>query len=123
MWPLQKMLAMCGVDPAIELLKIGQPVQKQSNMANARGEALPFRDSLFNIVLCLTAFHNFDDYPKGIEQMKRISTDDATIIITILKKISMAEKLGKMIHDEFDVVKELDDLHDNIYICNKKKAQ
>jgi len=103
-----------GVDPAGQLLR---RAPKLSQVVHAAGEAIPLRNGTFDIILCLTAFHNFTDHQKGLEEMKRVARPDAIFIITILKKIAKAQMLGDMIKSNFTVIKELDDLHDNIYIC------
>ena len=108
-----------GCDPARQLLLQGP---KLAPFVNAAGEALPIRSGCADIVLCLTAFHNFSDHNRGIEEMKRIAAPNATIVITILKKIAKAAFLGDLIRANFDVVKELDDHHDTIYICKQRQS-
>jgi len=105
-----------GCDPAVQLLLRGP---KKSPFVNAAGEAVPLRVGCADIVLCLTAFHNFSDHQKGLDEFKRISSPDATIVITILKKIAKAQLLGDLIRSQLRVVKELDDFHDTIYICKR----
>jgi ubiquinone/menaquinone biosynthesis C-methylase UbiE len=102
-----------GLDPARELLR-----RNKSNVVHGRGESLPFKDHSVDIILCLTALHNFSDPFKGLEEMRRVCRD--RFIITVLKKSVNAERtenICKAIKTMFKVEKELDDLHDYIYLC------
>jgi ubiquinone/menaquinone biosynthesis C-methylase UbiE len=87
-----------------------------------QGEHLPFRDRQFDIVLCLTALHNFHDPEKGLREMKRVGKK--CWIITVFKRSadkSRTESLIRLIKTYFQVFKELDDQHDHIFLCNKSE--
>lgn len=109
-----------GLDPSIGLLKNIKPNRHTGGyVINGQGESLPFKSDLFDLVICMTAIHNFDDIRAGIDEMKRVTKEGATIVVTVLKKIGPASKIVELIKDNLQVVKELDDFHDHMFICTK----
>ena len=102
-----------GIDPSEKL--ISQAVKRIPAIIG-KGEELPFNDNVFDIVICITAIHNFEDYKKGISEMKRVCKGGGKIIITILKKSEKAEDIKKEIGKELNVEKEIDEEKDIILI-------
>lgn len=109
-----------GIDPSIELLKYSKPHRNsKGKVINSQGESLPFRSNLFDIVICMTAIHNFDNIELGIKEIKRVAKDDSVIVITVLKKVKMASQIVELIKENLNILSEIDDYHDHIFICNK----
>ena len=98
-----------GIDPAYDLLKqsIHHPVQ-------GFAEALPFRDKAFDIVISVTAVHNFADIEKGLEEIKRVGNN--RFVITVLKKSSKAGEIDWFIRQMFSVKEIVDEEKDLIYL-------
>ena len=46
----------------------------------SRGEDLPFADESFDVVTCRVAAHHFDDVPKAMSEMARVSRDRVIVI-------------------------------------------
>jgi len=67
-----------GIDPSEKLLE-----QCRIDTVKGKTESLPFRDESFDIVVSLTAVHNFDNVRKGLEEMRRVARSD---IIFFLRK-------------------------------------
>jgi len=86
-----------GIDPSEKL--IFQAVKRIPAIIG-KGEELPFNDGIFDIVVCITAIHNFEDYKKGISEMKRVCKEGGRIIITLLKKSEKFEEIKKAIEKE-----------------------
>ena len=84
-----------GLDKSIKMLSHGINVC-------AKAENLPFKNKAFDAVLCLTAFHNFDDPEKAIKEIKRILKKDC-IAISIMKKSANFEMLKNLILKNFKV--------------------
>jgi len=106
-----------GLDPAFELIKLCK-----MEVILGRGEYLPFRDHQFDIVLCLTALHNFEDPAIGLHEMKRVGKK--WWFITIFKRsanVARTESLIQMVKTQFKVYKELDDQHDYIFLCKDER--
>ena len=105
-----------GIDPSEKLVL---QAKKRINAIIGKGENLPFENKHFDKIICLTAIHNFDDYKKGIKEMKRVCKDYGKIIITILKKSIKANEIKKEIEKELIIEKEIDEEKDMIMICGK----
>ncbi len=101
-----------GIDPAEELLK-----QASFPTQQAAAENIPFPDNSFDIVISLTAVHNFTDIRKGLEEMRRVAKD--AIIISVLKRSEKAAEIESLITDLFSVEQRLEERHDVIYFCKK----
>ncbi len=101
-----------GVDPTFELLQ-----QAKARMPVVQGvaEQLPFRDNSFDIVVCLTALHNFTDPLRALLEMKRVGT--GRFAISILKRAKDCEGLMKMVSRTFKVKEMLEDPKDFILFC------
>ena len=97
-----------GIDPAEKLLEFCS-----GKTICCPGEDLPFEDNSFDIVICVSALHNFTDFEKGLSEMKRVGKDK--FVITVLKKSSNADLLKELIAKNFTIEKEVDDFHDVIY--------
>jgi ubiquinone/menaquinone biosynthesis C-methylase UbiE len=112
-----------GLDPSIELLKKVPKIQAANGcVVNGQGERLPFRNGTFDYVLCLTAFHNFDNPTAGIEEMRRVCKEDGTIIVTVLKKLKMTQSCCELIKSLLNVRIEMEEFHDHMFICDNKPA-
>lgn len=46
----------------------------------SRGEDLPFADGSFDVVACRVAAHHFDDVPKAMSEMARVSRDRVMVV-------------------------------------------
>lgn len=101
-----------GIDPAEELLK-----QASFPTKVASAENIPFPDESFDIVISLTAVHNFTDIKKGLQEINRVAKRD--IVLSVLKKSERFNEIERLIKDIFRVKKEVDDLHDIIFFCSK----
>ncbi len=104
-----------GIDSSEEL--ISQAITRIPAIIG-KGEDLPFNDNIFDIIICLTAIHNFDDYKKGIQEMKRVCKKSGKVIITILKKAKEFNNIKNYIEKELTVVKEIDEEKDLVLIAN-----
>ena len=58
-----------GIDPSLGLLK--QKKAKEGFYLQARAENIPFKDNTFDVVVSVTAIQNFDDFRKGLDEIKR----------------------------------------------------
>lgn len=101
-----------GIDPAKELVK-----QCSFPAIVGKAEALPFKDNEFDLVISLTAVHNFDDIEKGLNEIKRVAKK--RVILSILKKSSKLNEIESLIKKLFKVGETIDDIHDLIFFCHK----
>jgi ubiquinone/menaquinone biosynthesis C-methylase UbiE len=101
-----------AVDPNIELLKQHPGYPDKTTCAKA--EQLPFKDKQFDVVISLTAIHNFDDIEKGLREIKRVGK---RYILSVLKKANEFEKIKKLITTMFDIKETIEEEHDIIFVC------
>ncbi len=101
-----------GVDPTFELLK-----QAKNRIPVVQGvaEQLPFKDNSFDIVICLTALHNFTDPLRALLEMKRVGM--GKFAISILKRAKLFDDLMKLVSQTFKVKEMLEDPKDFILFC------
>lgn len=99
-----------GLDPSAELLK-----KCSFRTVEAGAEEIPFLDHYFDIVISVTAIHNFDDYKQGLLEMKRVGT--GRFAFSILKKANDFEEIIKFIKKNFEVKKEVNEEKDLIIFC------
>ena len=101
-----------GIDPSSELLKLN----KHEKIVQGSAENLHFSDNSFDIVVSVTAIHNFEDIEKGISEMKRVGKD--RFVFSILKRSKKSNKIKKIIKDNFKVSKEIEEEKDVIFVCS-----
>jgi len=98
-----------GIEPSEEMIK-----QSKEKIIKGKAEKLPFKDKTFDIILSVTAIHNFDDYKKSIKEMKRVIKPKGKIVITILKKSSKFEEIRKELIKNFKL-EEIEEEKDVIF--------
>ncbi len=101
-----------GIDPASELLK-----QADVPVVQGVAERLPFSANSFDIVLSLTAIHNFDNAKLALNEMLRVARRD--IIISVLRKSLKFTEIEKAIDEILPVSKRIDETFDVIFFCRK----
>ena len=97
-----------GIDPSERLLLQGPEVNK----ILAKGETLPFEDDCFDVVICITAIHNFDDIEKGLQEMKRVGK--TRFGISVLRKSKSHDKIVDMIKKNFAIDKTFEEKFDTM---------
>ena len=85
-----------GIDPSFNMLKLGK-----GNRVNAFAEYLPFKDKSFDIILAVTSIHNFSNINKAINEIKRVSNDNARIVITLLRKSNKFDEIKSKLLNNF----------------------
>lgn len=104
-----------GIDPSEELIK---QYRGDANLIVGRAEKLPFQDDEFDIVISITAIHNFEDIEKGLREMRRVGKEK--FAFTVMKKTSKYDEIEKLIKELFKINKIIIEEKDVIFFCNKK---
>jgi len=108
-----------GLDPAIKLLNqanktrarsLKQDGHKPEDLSPARhlgyirgiAEALPIKEKVCDIVISITAVHNFNDISKGIQEIQRITKNRA--VLTVLKQTARFNEIVEIIKKYFLVL-------------------
>lgn len=97
-----------GLDPSKKLLE-----KCSFRTVNASAEEIPFLDKYFDVVISVTAIQNFDDYKKGLLEMKRVGVD--RFAFSVLKKTSELNNIKFFIEENFDVKKIVEEEKDLIF--------
>lgn len=98
-----------GIDKSVKL------VEKNRLCRHGVAEDLPFKDKSFDVVISMTAIHNFDDFNKALDEMKRVRKKK--VIISLLKKSAKFNEIKKAIKKRFKV-KEINEEKDVIFVEN-----
>jgi ubiquinone/menaquinone biosynthesis C-methylase UbiE len=74
-----------------------QALKKGLTPIMGRAEALPFRDGLFHIVLCIDAFHHFRDHGKAIAELKRVLHPSGRVFVQDFNRKSLLGRLSVLL--------------------------
>ncbi|MBU0471986.1 MAG: methyltransferase domain-containing protein [Nanoarchaeota archaeon] len=99
-----------GLDPSKELLK-----KCPFRTVQCEAEDMPFPDNYFDVVIAVTSVHNFDDYEKGLLEIKRVGK--SRFAFSILKKTKYFDDIKFFINNNFVVKKTIHEDKDVIFIC------
>ncbi|MFC2134084.1 class I SAM-dependent methyltransferase [Bacteroidota bacterium] len=98
-----------GLDPSEKLLE-----KCFFRTINASAEEIPFLDGYFDIVISVTAIQNFEDYKKGLLEIKRVGRD--RFALSVLKKANNIRAIQSFIEKNFSVKKIINEEKDLIFI-------
>lgn len=105
-----------GVDPSFGLLQ--QSKTKTKRIA-AVGEALPFRDNMFDYVVSITALQNVTDVKLVMKEVKRVvKSGERNVIFTFLKKSAKKEMLLTTIKQYFKVEEIIEEEKDMVVVTS-----
>jgi ubiquinone/menaquinone biosynthesis C-methylase UbiE len=102
-----------GCDPSEELLK--QHPGYPSKTVKAEAESLPFDGRQFDVVISVTAIHNFHDVEQGLKEIKRVGR---RFILSILKKSNKFDEIKRLITEIFNVEQTIEEDKDIIFVCS-----
>ncbi|MFH1182414.1 MAG: class I SAM-dependent methyltransferase [Candidatus Woesearchaeota archaeon] len=102
-----------GIEPSGRLRKLSR-----INAVKGVAEKLPFKDSSFDIVVSVTAAHNFSNKEKAIKEIARVAKNAA--VVTILKSSKHAKLLERLLRKHFSVDKIIGETHDYIFFLSAK---
>jgi ubiquinone/menaquinone biosynthesis C-methylase UbiE len=102
-----------GIDPSAKLVQIGK--DRGLKLQVGKGEELPYPNNSFDFVMCVTAIHNFDDFKKGILEMKRVSKKD--VVVSVLMAANDVHDIELGLREEFFVLDTVHDSHDVFFLC------
>jgi ubiquinone/menaquinone biosynthesis C-methylase UbiE len=103
-----------GLDPSKGLLA---QAPKNVKVLMGRGEELPFADDSFDLVLSLTALHNYSDPIKGVQELHRTAKSQA--LVGVLRKHPSHDDIIKALEDLFSVEHKIQDQHDTLLVLRK----
>ena len=104
-----------GVDPSEKLL---EQYKGEHQVILGSAESLDFPDNSFDIVISITAIHNFDDIEKGPKEIQRVGKD--RFVFSVLKRSSNYTLIECVINQLFAVDEKIEEDKDIILFCSKK---
>ncbi len=72
-----------GLDPSPTLLSYARRADEGSSYVVARGEALPFSDDVFDVVVAYNSLQNVDDLPRVVAEAARVLTPGGRFCVCI----------------------------------------
>ena len=102
-----------GIDTSINLLRRNKNNFKLLGAA----EYLPFKDNSFDCVISVTAFHNFNNIKKSINEIKRVGK--RSFAFSILRKSKKYNRIRSLIDKSFAVKEIVQESKDTIFFCQK----
>ena len=99
-----------GIDNSKGMLK-----KAGKNCVFGDAGSLPFKDNMFDIVISVTAMHNFKDAEMSINEIKRVSKNNSKIAVTLLKKSKKFLNISGLLLKNFDFI-EVEEEKDIIFI-------
>lgn len=75
-----------GIDPAENMLKIA--ASRGFNVKFGYGEAIPFEDNTFDIVLSMTSMENSKEPKKFLKELVRVAKPNGTVVVAVLNLLS-----------------------------------
>lgn len=97
-----------GIDNSVEMMK-----NANANIVYGRAEDLPFKDNSFDVIICVSAIHNFNNIKRSVMEIKRVSK--GKIAITLFKRSKKFNYIKNLILKNFNV-KQIEDDKDVIFI-------
>lgn len=104
-----------GIDPSERLL---EKYHGQHQVILGSAENLDFPDNSFDIVMSITAIHNFEDIERGLKEIERVGKDK--FVFSILKRSLKLELIEKLINEIFSVNEIIGEEKDFLFFCSKK---
>ncbi|MBN1377219.1 class I SAM-dependent methyltransferase [Candidatus Woesearchaeota archaeon] len=105
-----------GIDPSKKLIEKSRHKDK---ILLGNAEKLPFKDNEFDVIVSITAIHNFDNIEQSLKEMKRVLRDKGKIAITVLKKSKKSNDIEKLLNKYFKINTVIDEGMDLVYFGEK----
>jgi len=103
-----------GIDPSEKLL---EKYHGQHQVILGSAESLDFPDNSFDIVMSITAIHNFDDVEKGLKEIERVGKD--RFVFSVLKRSLNYDVIEKLINELFTVDEKIEEDKDSLFFAHK----
>ena len=101
-----------SLDLSNQLLKLN----KNKTRILASAQNLPFKNDKFEFIISFTMLQDTPDPIKVLDEMKRVIKKDGTIILSFLKFSSKAKDIIFHIKNNYEIIKELEEVKDHIFV-------
>ncbi len=77
-----------GVDISKNFIKVANQMAKQQKIKNAvfktsKSEKLPFKDKMFDVVICCEVLEHVEDLKSSFNELNRVTKDNGQLLITV----------------------------------------
>ncbi|MBN1502791.1 class I SAM-dependent methyltransferase [Candidatus Woesearchaeota archaeon] len=100
-----------GIDPSKELVK---QYNGEAKITIAEAESIPYPDNFFDIIISVTAMHNFEDIKKAIEEIRRVGKDK--FAFSVLKNSKNYFEIRELLENNFKIKKIIEERKDLVFI-------
>ena len=104
-----------GIDPSEKLL---EQYHGEHQVILGSAESLDFPDNSFDIVMSITAIHNFDDIEQGLKEIQRVGKD--RFVFSVLKRSPNYDIIEKLINELFIVDETIEEDKDYLFFTHRK---
>lgn len=77
-----------GLEPSLAMLQVGQKNVPEATWVAGRGEALPFPEKSFDVVLLFTVLEFVEDVERVLAEAKRVLKKEGSLLVGILEALS-----------------------------------
>ena len=113
-----------GLDLSSRLLeKARERISDNQYLIQGDSEQLPFRDSLFDVMISVTVIQNMSSSKKFLDESVRVSKKGSKVIISSLKRVYNREEISRLVEsDEMSLTKLFtsEKVNDWITVSTKK---
>lgn len=89
-----------GVEPSLEMLRVGRVQVPEAEWVEGQGEALPFPPEVFDVVLLFTVLEFAEDAAKVLEEARRVLRPGGKLVVGILEALSPWGALYRRLGEE-----------------------
>lgn len=86
-------------------------------------ENLPFKDSIFDLVVSVTVMQNVPNPSRFLEELRRVAKIDAPIIVTTLTKTISRERLSELIEKHLGKLEIFEIVGEDFLIKTKRASE
>ncbi|MBI4739088.1 class I SAM-dependent methyltransferase [Candidatus Woesearchaeota archaeon] len=106
-----------GIDPSKDLIALAKQNSIKPNRVFMVGfaEHIPFADHMFDLVISVTAIHNFSDARGSLLEMKRVGK--GMFVFSLFKRSQKFAEIKTLIQNEFKIIKEIDEGVDFLFFA------
>lgn len=97
---------LAGVDPSVRMLAHARAAAPAALIVRGRGTALPFRDAVFDRIVCVNALHHFGDRLQFFGEARRLLRSGGGVLTVGLDP--HAERDRWWVYDHFERTREFD---------------
>jgi SAM-dependent methyltransferase len=105
-----------SIDISEKLLNLNSNEKKKKFCLDIEEEKFPFENDFFDLIISISVFQDLNNFENVINEIKRVLKHNSMIIISLIKVSKKLNLVEKMLNENFNLVKKIDDEIDIIFI-------